>query len=1528
MATSPFEAVPTERVAGTVFDDVNTPNSVPAGSPALPNKTLLMALANVNTDSNPDLQMQGEALDIARNTIETGQEMTERNKIAAQRAIRQMAGLQRYRMANDGIMTPQQSAAIDTAYNNVAAWDQEQKARTALEDQAVDNITDMAARDPVQAQVLMDNLQHGGAEQVRHDNLVKMSILAQRAEELDFEHNQTGWGKTVLNFALNLVPLNYNFQRSGLVGGTDAGVMDWLLSGEGIRKQSEKMYQMSPEEFAVFAAKDGPLMQSIRSNATTLFGLTNDSSAAVSLLHGLSGQSAEDRVWADSWGVADPLTVVPFGKIGGITKSLGRAGARTEKIALLSKAAETLEREGPEAMARETAVTTEELKAAESISAVDPSASSSHSVPVALDLATREKAAREAIAKLSPILQETERLHPDELMQAYDDAVDAASVDYGTHIKDTTALQVETLANGNTVSYVEFVFGKKSGGGYAKEATAVNAAQSRGLSGEAFRDETGQWFVRGRKNIAEQGYATDELHNPTQGFVSQITGRWVRSASRVTDYLMHGKAVQSGSTIGKAQKVLGKEMDAMFKSIPHESQEIVQQVALVGANKGKWWSADEFNTLVERGYGRQATPKELEAYQNMQLYNDIDWVFRNDQMYLEKATRGVESVGFNTSWGQRFDLEGVVKYNPKVPPPVERVWNLSDNIHYTAQNNPLTGLELERLVNNGYIITKTEKAIKLPDGTTVDHVIGKRTDFEIGALDRTQLAYSEGGHRLYPRGSYFIKQASVGKQADTGTEFLENPNVYATAVNKAEAQAWADVMEKARLGVKDAKYTAQELDDLVFEGRAGFVSGQEFLDGIKNGSINLNHPFEAVFDREMPSAYKNAGPNASLFVSEDELGFNGYYRTTGKLFTSSKGEILRDTTGEIAVTVDPYEALSTSLRQITRQSGLFNYRQESLERFINSFKEDLANVDPRASNYANFVSATVKPGTSVERRNFIEAQRAAMKNVFGFETEFEKGMKEAWRHSAEQILGDGTNAGRKAVHDTINWWSQKNPVSFLRGLAFDAKLGLFNVGQFFIQSSTMASAVALSPKMGLKGMMSAMPLHGYLLSKGSETVLDSLAKKGVGKLSGFASEQEFKEYARTVYRSGFMDLNGSHIMVGENGPAAVYGSFGDKAHRARETGRMFFYAAETYNRLVAYRIAWDEVVSGGLKPGASGFYGKVAARADDYSLNMTHESAARWQKGLLSIPTQFWAYNVRMMDAMVGKRFTAAQRMRLVGMNFALAGTAGIPIVEGISSMIKDHYGVEADIDTMMGTLDRGILDKLAYEFTGADVRIGEKIGTGGWLTNTIRDAFGTGEYGERSWAEIMGGATFSILKSAGETGIDLLKYTTAESGADMGEDGLREEEFLKLASEISTFGNISKAILAGQYGIYKSKNGTIYPGLPKTDAFYIALGFKPQQIDTLAHMSKYTKNQDEVINDASNQIRKWRQEAFYNEDMMDKNARKANALIRMLPAHLRTKVLKKANQGDNKDLFTHIEEKFNKQIAEEGTGSTNDTAN
>lgn len=1023
------------------------------------------------------------------------------------------------------------------------------------------------------------------------------------------------------------------------------------------------------------------------------------------------------------------------------------------------------------------------------------------------------------------------------------------------------------------------------------------------------REVSGQWFIKGRANVAENGFRTTPLNTPANNFMSAL-----RSDARRVDRSAQMKAVAAGQNAEKVGVALQHRMKEALKGISKEDKLFLDEVIRKGQNEARWLSEREFNTVFERAAGRLPTERVVNAYKSYRLFNDVEYILRNDELYKSLAIRGMETVDFQAG---PIRINGAAQVIPDGAVPTERVFNVSDGVHYTIRN-PLSADEYARLKGEGYLLVKANDAATLPDGTVVRNFLIKRGELRRSPLERTQLAYSEGGHRAYT-GKYFAKQATSGVQPDTGQKFLKNPNVFRTGNNPNRLNDWAATMNKALEEARNGNLDAQWFDDNLFNNHPdlSFPSGREFVEAVDKGAIDLHNPIEIVGDRELPSAYSAARNDMDRFVDETETGATGYYRTTGRMYNSRKGEHLLDESGDFAETVDPWETMNTAMFNISRMSSLSNYKENVLERFSRTYGNQLDLRQLENASPSDLITARVRPGTPGALARQINAEQAAMKRIMNFETGFEKGVKQAHRELATWVLGDARGGARETAHDFVYWLKDNNPVQFLRSVAFDVKLGLFNFGQLALQSSTMVASVALDPRNGMKGMTSVLPLFTHTLSKGNPAVLDVLAKRA-WKISGFASEGEMKDFFRFVDRSGFMQVGNTHLLINDFGPNRVFGA-ASMIDGIREKGRALFYMAEQFNRGVASRIAWERLKEQGLAVGSAEFRERFIGMADDLTLNMTNESSAAFQHGLASIPTQFWAYNVRMMDAMFGDGFSKAARARLILSQFALFGAGGVPVADALFDYWKRHDRTENfDIDTFLGTLDRGAVDKAISAVYGADVRFGERVGTGAFSTDLFKDIFGLGEYGEKSPIETFGGATFSISTQIGKTMANAISYAMAESGGDQG-FAATKDNILKVAMNISTLSNITKAVTAYNYGMYRSASGSVQASdLPKADAFWIALGLRPQEVEDLGLMKSYLDNKDHVIAEASKQLRDWRQEAFNNDDKFEENRQKANTFINLLPIEIRSDVVKRANSTTDKSFYEHVAQKYQREIIKE----------
>src|SRR5690606_23920597 len=118
----------------------------------------------------------------------------------------------------------------------------------------------------------------------------------------------------------------------------------------------------------------------------------------------------------------------------------------------------------------------------------------------------------------------------------------------------------------------------------------------------------------------------------------------------------------------------------------------------------------------------------------------------------------------------------------------------------------------------------------LIDESEVHTVFTPRSSVQRFQLERQQLPYRAGGHRIYTD-KYFAKQTNWGTQPD-GTKYLKSPHTFMVGT-KAQVDEWVNVMDRMRLAVKNDPTISPALLDDIVDGRPGYPSGQEFLDGIK-----------------------------------------------------------------------------------------------------------------------------------------------------------------------------------------------------------------------------------------------------------------------------------------------------------------------------------------------------------------------------------------------------------------------------------------------------------------------------------------------------------------------------------------------------------------------------------------------------------------------------------------------------------------------------------------------------------------------
>ena len=500
----------------------------------------------------------------------------------------------------------------------------------------------------------------------------------------------------------------------------------------------------------------------------------------------------------------------------------------------------------------------------------------------------------------------------------------------------------------------------------------------------------------------------------------------------------------------------------------------------------------------------------------------------------------------------------------------------------------------------------------------------------------------------------------------------------------------------------------------------------------------------------------------------------------------------------------------------------------------------------------SFLNGEIAKDVNRTVANTLEAQRDSIKRFLGFKSRsaelYESGMKRfALWVEGKTPAGDQIS---KVVLDKMN----SNPTVALKGFAFDLKLGLFDPSQLILQTQTMFAAASIDPVNGFKAM-SSMPLVRMALINKSDNLLDLLAKKA-SKLHGM-EPTEFKQMVKELDRSGFGLVNGELVLLDNFTGPIIGSSIGNATRKARELGRIPFYEAERINRITGYGIAWRRWKTANPTRKIDDIArGEILKIADTFTLNMTKASAAWWQKGILSVPTQFLSYQARMLEFMLphavggSKAIQGPEKIRLLLGQFFLYGTAGVPLLD----YVGDKY-LEANNEKLTPeqyrAITSGFWDTMLYSLSNGeiDTDFAERAGVGAGFTDFIAKIFSE----DTAFLEVIGGPSGAITGKFTESLMTMMDFV---SKTKQGEVVLTPLMIGELAKQTSTWSRLSRARYLWQTGkVLNNKGEIIADGLNKWNSLAAALGIPLRQVTQSYVLNQQSFDQKDYIRDQAKTI-------------------------------------------------------------------------
>lgn len=622
-------------------------------------------------------------------------------------------------------------------------------------------------------------------------------------------------------------------------------------------------------------------------------------------------------------------------------------------------------------------------------------------------------------------------------------------------------------------------------------------------------------------------------------------------------------------------------------------------------------------------------------------------------------------------------------------------------------------------------------------------------------------------------------------------------------------------------GVMTKVKMAHRTADNITDAKKYIAAFNEVADAYKNGTLTLEKAAKMQAYGWQPDdlmeAFTSGRFGENFTIREypnrmDDDYLDTMKHTGGSTFTQKRGDQVLDIYGKDTNTLSPVDSLAAEISNTSFMVPMTEWRDVAVHRWYNTVKDVLP---PEAQNMpaekAFYYMVNNKHGYigSDQRNLFAQRVQDYVLNEVSVVSKEEETWAANMRYFSEKL--EGATGGKLPI--TGAELRQANPVEFARAITFHGFLGGMNLVQAVMQGMNAVNAVVVSPLHGAVAVKNAIPLRMALMSD-REDVWRHVAKAaslGVGDVD------DFVETVKAIRRSGILDgINSTSMYGAETGK---FGLFNNVTRTAGGISAMPFNRGEEFSRIVSFDIARREFKKANkdIDWKSDAALNQIIKRQDDLTHNMTTANRAKWQQGLMSIPTQFMAYTMKFtlntfysITGTTNRVFSKKEALALVaghGLLFGVDGNLGVA-VDWAQEMFGD---LSKDMDRNERlALQQGVVAAFVSHVSEMltdeklELAFGTRFGTFGGIANALA-GFTDIIMGDKDAVELrelmlgaFGGAIDRIWGNSALT-FQLFKDNMDDVSSETIIEGLK----LLSTGTFSSLNNIQKAYIAEQAGNY-----------------------------------------------------------------------------------------------------------------------------
>lgn len=904
----------------------------------------------------------------------------------------------------------------------------------------------------------------------------------------------------------------------------------------------------------------------------------------------------------------------------------------------------------------------------------------------------------------------------------------------------------------------------------------------------------------------------------------------------------------------------------------------------------------ELQTHYLGQYNRLPTFAETRAYFAYTRALAYDWVQRNLAEYKFKARLGVKSHTFSY-----MDANGQTITSPKFDAAVQGhlpggedgvlIVNSSGGKPLVTKSNsmaPHLRKELDAAVKTGKTKVLRVYAAERRPLSGVGPISDERIRYVIADnigtenLNYTQIPRQEGGHFDYAY-KRWLKQPDIREETigNSVTHWMEPDRTVMALPEGTTGELIKQSLNKVRTALKNGDEAAAEAaakqhfpED--WEKVKSWFSDQRDENGkVTRRALSLDHDFYVVNTNkriidghDLESLYKDKNGNSTFRdgtrSGSDALQFQTRYtqeRDAEGLFEGINSGTVNDPIFkfEPAKFIDPVPSMNRALQNIISSSFMDDSKIYSIENWLQENKRWLSSKQQELVDSApvhSFLTAleNLKTDTPFVVRQNLTNNWKKIRDFHGIPNAVDRALT-----AANQTIEDAMAAGG-AIKKTALFpaWLlsdsrvAKQPIRWMRTMAYHTKLGLFATQQLFVNTMTFTLMAPLAPKSFTAGIHGAL-LHAWSGINADKNILKSLDEKAFslnipGITHGWRAGW-WQEARQELLSSGFAHVGGEYVDLNDQ---LATNFIGNRAKDLAHMGTVFFRKTEQFVRLGAYYTAFNEFRNTVKPIGELTIADKadILRRADDLALNMSRASNSVWTSGIGAIPLQFFNYTKHAAELFWGKRMgdttmeRSLARARLIIFNSLLFGVptglsvTGIP-VQSIMRKVGIDQGYNPGENTAWSTFMEGFPALAAALITGKGdahkgnwYNIGARYGMGGMTQ--ILEALSS----DKAWYSLLGGPSFSIIQNTLEAAHPFFAWIGAAMQG-KSPPGVKGEDVIEAGREISSVNQAHRLYMALSTGQWFNKTGSSLGAVSPANAAFMAV----TGLDPAAAGDVYIKN-------------------------------------------------------------------------------------